>query len=170
MAKQEKYKVNDYSRLNQCSRRKIVFSIRQLLHFEVTTIPSSLSIYVFSSLRLEPKRKKTSLRQGSLRIRHETLAPLHFSSEIPSEHKHIAKIKMSIQHFYHVLSALPTEIVYKFQTDILQAEYFDELNETVTALHEILKPEMLDKSISSSTLIGKTSFYLNDTSDENWNE
>ena len=45
----EKYKVKDYSRLNQCSRRKTAFSIRQLLHPKVTMNPFALSLCIFSS-------------------------------------------------------------------------------------------------------------------------
>ena len=56
--KQEKYKVNDYFHLNQCSRRKIAFSIRQLQHPEVTMNPSLLSLCVFSSSCLEPKKEE----------------------------------------------------------------------------------------------------------------
>ena len=58
MAKQEEYKVNDYLQLNQSSRRKIAFSIQQLLHSKVTTNPSSLSLCVFSSSVLEPKKEE----------------------------------------------------------------------------------------------------------------
>ena len=34
------------------------------------------------------KRKKTAPQEGSLRMHHNTLAPLRFSGGIPSEHKH----------------------------------------------------------------------------------
>ena len=88
MAKQEKYKVNVYSRLNQCSRRKTAFSIRQQLHPKVTTNPFALFLSIFFSSRLEPKRKKTAPREDSVRMHHETLTPLRFSSKISPEHKH----------------------------------------------------------------------------------
>ena len=92
MAKQEKYKVNDNSRLNQFSRRKIAFSIRQLLHSEGTKNPSSLSLCVFSTSHQEPKRKKTVTQDGSSRMHHETLTPLRFSGKIPSKHKYNNKV------------------------------------------------------------------------------
>ena len=40
----DKYKVNDYSHWNQCSRRKITFSIQQLQHPKVSMNPSSVSL------------------------------------------------------------------------------------------------------------------------------
>ena len=84
----ENYKVNNYSRLNYCSRRKIAFSIWHLLRPEITMNPSPLSLHVFSSSRLKPKRKKPVPREGSLHKCHETLASLCFSGRIPSKHKH----------------------------------------------------------------------------------
>ena len=90
----KKHKVNDYSPLNKCSRRKIALSIWQLLHPEVTTNPSLLSLSIFSSSCLEPKRKKTAPREGSLCMHHETLAPLRFSDEILSKYKYRAKLEL----------------------------------------------------------------------------
>ena len=58
MIKQEKYKVNDYSRFNECNTRKIAFSVRQLLHPKGTTKSSLAVSPVFPSSRLEPKRRK----------------------------------------------------------------------------------------------------------------
>ena len=64
-----------------------MFSVRRLIHPEVTATPSSLSLF-YSSSPLEPKGKKQRARKGSLRMRHKTLAPLCFSGEIHTEHKH----------------------------------------------------------------------------------
>ena len=53
-----KYKVNDYSCLNQCSTRKFASSIRQLLHPEGTTKSFLALSPVFPSSNLEPKKQE----------------------------------------------------------------------------------------------------------------
>ena len=86
MTKQENYKVNDYSRLNLISRRKIAFSIKQLLHPEVTTNPSLLSLHLLLFPFRAKKGRKPHPEKACcacvMRLLHSYVFPARFPPSI----------------------------------------------------------------------------------------
>ena len=88
MAKQKKYKVSDYSRLNQRSTRKFASSIRQLSLPKGTTKSFLAVSPVFPSSRLEPKRRKknrtlnNARRACVTRLSHPHAPPARFPPSI----------------------------------------------------------------------------------------
>ena len=74
----------------------------------------------------------------------------------------IAQITTSTTKFYHVLAALPPEIVGRLPQDILKTNDYDKLKDAVISTYEKSKPEMLDKLMSSTVMTGRPSIYLNE--------
>lgn len=74
----------------------------------------------------------------------------------------IANIRQTSQKFFNTLAALPVDIEGNIQPTILQSKDYDALKEAVTGAYEKTKPEMLDKLMSSSTVTGRPSVYLNE--------
>ena len=74
----------------------------------------------------------------------------------------IAKIQSNITKFYHLLSALPPNIVTPLPQSVLDSKDSDTLKEAVISTYEKSKPEMLDSLISSKSMTGRPSIYLNE--------
>ena len=88
MTKHEKYRVNNYSCLNQFSRRKIAFSIWQLLHPEVTINPFLLSLHLLLFMSLAQKGRKLCPKKAHCtcitRLLHPYVFPVSFPPSINS--------------------------------------------------------------------------------------
>ena len=64
--------------------------------------------------------------------------------------------------FLNVIALLPTEVVGNLPRVILAERKFSTLKEVVISNYEKTKPELFDKLISSSVMMGRPSQYLND--------
>ena len=74
----------------------------------------------------------------------------------------IAQIKSSSTKFYHVLAALTEDLVGRIPQIVLETNNYEKLKESVVSSYEKSKPELLDKLISSTTMTGRPSIYLNE--------
>ena len=81
----------------------------------------------------------------------------------------IAEAQFKLRHitdtatkFYHILSFLPPEVVVKLRPDTLQSNKYENLKEEVVGLYEKSKPEILEKLMSKTVLIGRPSIFLNE--------
>lgn len=77
---------------------------------------------------------------------------------------HLRKINNNETKFYHIISALPPEILSKLPNVIYQNKDYDELKTAVIASYESTKPELFDKLISKTTMSGRPSVYLQELS------
>ena len=74
----------------------------------------------------------------------------------------LSKVTVSVTKFYHVLAALPAEIVGKIPQSVLDSYDYVKLKEAVISAYERTKPEMLDKLMASTCISGRPSVYLNE--------
>lgn len=72
----------------------------------------------------------------------------------------LAKITIEETKFYHALSALPPETVTRLSPTDLTGKNFNTLKTSVLALYERTKPEMFEKLISTTTMTGRPSLFL----------
>ena len=73
---------------------------------------------------------------------------------------HLAGIVVGETKFYHVLAALPAATVVRIPSDILDSKNYDSLKLFVNNLFEQTKPELFNQLISSTSMHGKPSLYL----------
>lgn len=66
--------------------------------------------------------------------------------------------------FFHVITALPADLVSNLPADILEGNNFTNLKKAVIDIYEKTKPELFDKLISSTTMSGRPSIYLQELS------
>ena len=69
-------------------------------------------------------------------------------------------VKSDETRFHHVVSVLPASIVAKITPELLTATSYIKLKEAVIAIYEQTKPELFEKLISSTTMSGRPSVYL----------
>lgn len=77
---------------------------------------------------------------------------------------HLSGITSSETMYFHSMAALPPETVMKIPSSVLAAHDFPSLKESVLALYEESKPELFDKLLSSTRLVGRPSTFLADIS------
>ena len=77
---------------------------------------------------------------------------------------HLRGITSSETMYFHSLAALPPETVMKIPSSVLAAHDFPSLKESVLALYKESKPELMEKLLSSTRLVGRPSTFLADIS------
>lgn len=75
---------------------------------------------------------------------------------------HLRHVISSEIKFYHSLAALPAETIARIPSSILSKHEYGELKEAVISLSERTKPELFEQLISSSTMSGRPSIFLDD--------
>ncbi|KAK4291063.1 hypothetical protein Pmani_036082 [Petrolisthes manimaculis] len=75
---------------------------------------------------------------------------------------HLQRITSEITKFFHVLSALPPNVVGQLSSDTLNSRTFKTLKPEVIQLFERTKPELFEQLISTATMTGRPSAYLNE--------
>lgn len=73
---------------------------------------------------------------------------------------HLCKVTVDQTKYYHVISALPPEIVAKLPSSIHENKQYEELKNAVINSYESTKPELFEKLISKTTMSGRPSVYL----------
>ena len=73
---------------------------------------------------------------------------------------HLRNITASTTKFYTVISSLPAEVVAKIPITILESKKYEEIKQSLIEAHERTKPELLDKLMSTTTITGRPSTYL----------
>ena len=73
---------------------------------------------------------------------------------------HLRNIPASTTKFYTVISSLPAEVVAKIPITILESKKYEEIKQSLIEAHERTKPELLDKLMSTTTITGRPSTYL----------
>ena len=74
----------------------------------------------------------------------------------------LAKINQENTKFFHALAALPAEVVTTLSQSILNDQRYDNLKAAVINAFEQTKPEIFDKLISTTVMMGKPSQFLNE--------
>ena len=69
-------------------------------------------------------------------------------------------VKSDETRFHHVISVLPASIVAKITPELLTATSYIKIKEAVISIYEQTKPELFEKLISSTTMSGRPSVYL----------
>ena len=72
---------------------------------------------------------------------------------------HLRNITASTTKFYTVISSLPAEVVAKIPI-ILESKKYEEIKQSLIEAYERTKPELLDKLMSTTTITGHPSTYL----------
>ena len=73
---------------------------------------------------------------------------------------HLRNITASTTKFYTVISSLPAEVVAKIPITILESKKYEEIKQSLIEAHERTKPKLLDKLMSTTTITGRPSTYL----------
>ena len=73
---------------------------------------------------------------------------------------HLRNITASTTKFYMVISSLPAEMVAKIPITILESKKYEGIKQSLIEAHERTKPELLDKLMSTTTITGRPSTYL----------
>lgn len=73
---------------------------------------------------------------------------------------HLKSIKSEETKFFHLIAALPPDLISKLPAAQLQNQKYSEIKDAVIATHEKTKPELFDKLISKTKLTGRPSHYL----------
>ena len=73
---------------------------------------------------------------------------------------HLRNITISSTKFYHVLAALPPDVVVNLNSQILDNKNYEELKKAVISNYEKTKPELFEKLITNTKLTGRPSLYL----------
>ena len=73
---------------------------------------------------------------------------------------HLKGITVSETKYFHVIAALPAEIVAKLSATVLENRDYDALKTAVIDSYESTKPELFEKLISKTTMSGRPSVYL----------
>ena len=69
----------------------------------------------------------------------------------------LANVTTSSTKFFHIISALPAEIVDLIPNDIYATQNYDDLKVVILRLNQVSKPEMLNKLMDDTTITGKPS-------------
>ena len=72
----------------------------------------------------------------------------------------LRNINVSSTKYFHVLSALPPEIVTKISASVLNEQSYDALKNALIQNHERTKPELFTRLISQTKMTGRQSYYL----------
>lgn len=75
---------------------------------------------------------------------------------------HLQHISAESTKFYHVLSALPPNVVGQLTVDTLTSKSFASLKPEVIQLFERTKPELFEQLISTAAMTGRPSAYMNE--------
>ena len=75
---------------------------------------------------------------------------------------HLRNVTASKTKFYAVVSSLPAKEVGKLPNAILASQDYEELKRTLIEPHEQTKPELLEISMSATTISGRPSAYLHE--------
>lgn len=75
---------------------------------------------------------------------------------------HLQRITSESTKFFHVLSALPPNVVGQLSSDTLNSKSFKTLMPEVIQLFERTKPELFEQLISTAAMTGRPSTYLNE--------
>ena len=76
----------------------------------------------------------------------------------------LSHITVSSTKFFNALSHLPASVVVNINQLVLDTKNYEELKQAVVSSYEKSKPEILEKLMSSTTLTGRPSLYLNEIS------
>ena len=100
-------------------------------------------------------------------IAHLSIKPPQFTSnyssgwfEIVEAQFALANIKSSTTKFFHALSAMPPDLVYKLSPSVLTNKDYGELKTAVTTLFESSKAEIFERLTQHTPLVGKPSLFL----------
>ena len=111
----------------------------------------------------------TSEGDQTLQLQHVAVKPPTFMEanavawfSIMEAQFNLSNVSVSVTKFYHVLAALPAEIVAKIPPSVLDSYDYVKLKEAVISAYEKTKPEMLDKLMTSTCISGRPSVYLNE--------
>ena len=77
----------------------------------------------------------------------------------------LRNINVSSTKYFHVLSALPPEIVTKISASVLNEQSYDALKNALIQIHERTKPELFARLISQTKMTGRPSYYLQELMD-----
>ena len=75
-------------------------------------------------------------------------------------HFSLRNITVSSTKYFHVLSALPPEIVTKIPASVLNEQSYDALKNALIQIHERTKQELFARLISQTKMTGRPSYYL----------
>jgi len=76
----------------------------------------------------------------------------------------LRNVTVSSTKFYHILSALPAEIVSKLPATVITSKSYETIKEAILSMYERTKPEMLDKLMATTSISGRPSIYLQEMS------
>lgn len=74
----------------------------------------------------------------------------------------LRKITSDETKYFHVLAALPPDLVAKLSGFLLENRSYDNMKKEVISIYEKTKPELFDKLIKQTTMSGRPSHYLQD--------
>ena len=77
----------------------------------------------------------------------------------------LRNINVSSTKYFHVLSALPPEIVTNISASVLNEQSYDALKNALIQIHERTKPELFARLISKTKMTGRPSYYLQELMD-----
>ena len=72
----------------------------------------------------------------------------------------LRKVTVEETKFYHILAALPPEVVARLPNTIISQKSYEDLKVEVIQLYERTKPELFDRLTSTQPLSGRPSIYL----------
>lgn len=73
---------------------------------------------------------------------------------------HLRKITQSDTKYYHIISVLPTTVLDKLNQEILATPDYQKLKDAIVERFEKSKPEMFAKMLSTTSMTGKPSLFL----------
>ena len=80
-------------------------------------------------------------------------------------HFSLRNISDSSTKYFHILSALPPEIVTKISASVLNEQSYDALKNALIQIHERTKPELFARLINDRKITGRPSYYLQELMD-----
>ena len=92
----------------------------------------------------------------------ETAVPAWF--KILEAQFHLSKIVCSQTKFYHALSSLPPDVITRMPAAAIEEEDYTKLKDAVISSYEQTKPELFERLISTTTMTGRPSIFLQDIS------
>lgn len=73
---------------------------------------------------------------------------------------HLRSISVDETKFYHVISALPAELISKLPSALMTNKSYNDLKNAVISIHEKTKPELFARLINDTKMTGRPSYYL----------
>ena len=92
----------------------------------------------------------------------ETAVPAWF--KIMEAQFHLARIVSSQTKFYHALSSLPPDVITRVPAAAIEDEDYPKLKDAIISSYEQTKPELFERLISTTTMTGRPSIFLQDIS------